>query len=88
MKEAISFLLNFIGRRDCNAGGRISECSLTVKQRSAPRPRFDSGQSDCDPSRRACLQDNAAGHTPHTFFTRLPVEIRGVLVYDNNIRYK
>lgn len=22
MKEAISFLLNFIGRRDCNAGGR------------------------------------------------------------------
>ena len=82
MTMLISFLPNFIGRRDCNAGGRISEHPPTAGGQDTPwipvrlrGLRWPRGQERGLP---------LVLLTPFqkTFFARLPVEIRGVLVYD------
>ena len=64
MKEAISFLLNFIGRRDCNAGGR--HCDVEQLGARLAHTQEVAGSSPAVPMSpgRSRIADSTSGHCP------------------------
>ena len=84
MTMLISFLPNFIGRRDCNAGGR--HCDVEQLGARLAHTQEVAGSipavATVIPHKTDLLAGQRRRAHPTHFFTGLPVEIRGVLVYD------
>lgn len=83
-KNSLMILPNFIGRRDCNAGGRYCDVEqlearlVHTQEVAGSNPAF----ATVIPHKTDLLAGQRRRAHPTHFFTGLPVEIRGVLVYD------